>query len=347
MPLSTQSKRLKAQLLRAAVRENADVIDDRLPAPLRPSRRFLHTWGQRSWVLLFPIGLLLAWGSIANRSAAVESVPVTVRVEGGARPGAIVAAPTHGASPNPALLARPVAADVLALGVRRVVLDAGHGGDNLGTASTSGVLEKTLTLDLATRVRKLLVKRGVHVVLTRTSDETLSLKDRAEIANGWRGDIFVSIHLNSLEPSSLRAIETFYLGPGERPEHDAIAAKENEHSGYSLADMRTLLDSIYADVRREESKRLAESVQRRLVRRLRTIDPLMKDRGVKTAPFIVLVATEMPAILAEVSCLSNPDEAKRLGTEAYRQTIAEALASGIQDFIDHKHPGEKKDGSQS
>jgi N-acetylmuramoyl-L-alanine amidase len=347
VPLSTQSKRLKAQLLRAAVRENADVIDDRLPAPLRPSRRFLHIWGQRSWVLLFPIGLLLAWGSIANRSAAVESAPVRARVEDAARPGAIVAAPTDRVSPDPALLARPVAADVLALGVRRVVLDAGHGGDNLGTASASGVLEKTLTLDLATRVRKLLVKRGVHVVLTRTSDETLSLKDRAEIANGWRGDIFVSIHLNSLEPSSLRAIETFYLGPGERPEHDAIAAKENEHSGYSLADMRTLLDSIYADVRRGESKRLAESVQRRLVRRLRTIDPLMKDRGVKTAPFIVLVATEMPAILAEVSCLSNAEEARRLGTEAYRQTIAEALASGIQDFIEHKHPGEQNDGSQS
>lgn len=345
VPVSTQSERLKAQLLRAAVEDNADVVADRLPAPLRPGRRLVHRWARRAWVLALPLGLMLASGSAADRSAAVEPAgPATEPAA--ARPAQRDSADAQ-VPPDPALLSRPLSAGVLALGVRRVVLDPGHGGENLGTASASGLLEKDLTLDLSTRVGRLLVERGVDVVLTRTRDETLSLKDRAAVANSRRGDIFVSIHLNSLRPSRVRGVETFYLGPGERPEHDAIAAKENEHSGYSLADLRALLDSIYANARREESKRLAQSVQRTLVRRLGTVDPAIKDRGVKTAPFIVLVATDMPAILAEVACLSNPEDARRLGTGAYRQTIAEALASGIQAYIDHEHPAERKGRSES
>jgi N-acetylmuramoyl-L-alanine amidase len=112
--------------------------------------------------------------------------------------------------------------------------------------------------------------------------------------------------------------------------------------------MRTLLDGIYADARRDESKRLARSVQDAIVRRLRKTDPAMTDRGVKTAPFVVLVATDMPAILAEVSCLSNADEAERLGTEDYRQTVAEALIAGIRSFVDQKpHTvGERKDTNE-
>ena len=208
-------------------------------------------------------------------------------------------------------------------------------------------LEKDVTLDLAERARRLLVDRGFEVVLTRTDDETLSLKQRATTANQMRGDIFVSIHLNSLEPASARGVETFYLGPSEHPDHDAIAAAENQHSGYSLADLRTLLDGIYVDARRDESKRLAQSVQDAVMRRLKQTDPAMSDRGVKTAPFVVLVATDMPAILAEVSCLSNPDEAERLGTAAHRQTIAEALVSGIQSIQQSENsPGWKKEGHQ-
>ena len=213
-----------------------------------------------------------------------------------------------------------------------MILDAGHGGENLGTASASGLLEKTVTLDLAERARRLLVEQGFEVVLTRAGDDTLSVKQRATTANQKRGDIFVSIHLNSFEPASARGIETFYLGPSEHPEHDAVAATENQNSGYSLADMRRLLDGIYVDARRDESKRLAQSVQDAVMGRMRQIDPAMDDRGVKTAPFVVLVATDMPAILAEVSCLSDPGEAERLGTAAHRQTIAEALVGGIQAF---------------
>jgi N-acetylmuramoyl-L-alanine amidase len=320
-------------MLRAVVEENADTMADRVPPTLRPTRRLLARAAYWSRVLLLPVSI----GTLifaARWSLAAEPVTRPVlTVESQVQP----AAPASPASaPDLSLLARPLSATALALGVKRVVLDAGHGGSQQGTASASGLLEKDLTLDLADRARKLLEARGFSVLLTRTADTTLSLKDRATTANQQRGDIFVSIHLNSFARASARGIETFYLGPTEHPDLDAMAAAENQNSGYSLADLRSLLDGIYADTRRDESKRLAQSVQRALMQRLGKSDPDLEDRGVKTAPFVVLVATEMPAILAEVSCLSNADEADRLGTAAHRQTIAEALVSGIQSFSEQK-----------
>ncbi|MBM3772517.1 MAG: N-acetylmuramoyl-L-alanine amidase [Acidimicrobiia bacterium] len=168
--------------------------------------------------------------------------------------------------------------------------------------------------------------------MTRTSDASVSLQERAALANAMHGDVFVSIHLNSLQPASAKGIETYYLGPSDGPEHDAIAAKENQHSGYSLADLRSLLERIYADARRDESRRMAEAVQHSLVRAMQRMDPALTNRGVKMAPFVVLVATDMPAVLAEVACLSNVGEAERLNTPGYRQTLADALAAGIRAF---------------
>jgi N-acetylmuramoyl-L-alanine amidase len=338
---SNDIARLKAQVLRAAVQDNADTIADRLPAALHPARRFVAVWARRVWLLALPVGIIGASSLVAS-PAAPEPDPRMPNQSAAHR----VAAPATASTPDLALLTRPLRPRALGLAVRRVVLDPGHGGEHLGTESASGLLEKTVTLDLAQRARRMLVEQGFEVVLTRVGDDTLSLKQRATTANQQRGDIFVSIHLNSLEPASARGIETFYLGPSEQPGHDAVAATENQHSGYSLADMRTLLDGIYVDARRDESKRLAQSVQAAIVQRLRKTDPAMADRGVKTAPFVVLVATEMPAILAEVSCLSNADEAGRLGKDDYRRTIAEALVTGIQSFIDRNPPRQGKEGYQ-
>jgi N-acetylmuramoyl-L-alanine amidase len=248
------------------------------------------------------------------------------------------AAAAPDAAPDPSLLSRQVDPNVLDLSVRRVILDAGHGGDNLGTSSADGVNEKDVTLDIAERVRQLIVQRGFEAVMTRTADETRSLLERAATANDRHGDIFVSIHLNSLRPTSVRGIETYYLGPSDGPELDAIVTAENRHSGYSLSDIRSLLEKIYTDVRRDESRRLAQAVQRALVLNLQKTAPAITDRGVKTAPFVVLIATEMPAIVAEVSCLSNHDDATHLNTAEYKQTIAEALVSGIQTFAYGSRP---------
>ena len=317
---------LKARVLKDAVTSNLDAIHGRLPEPLRPVRRRLHQWSRPAPRLAFSVAVVIASAGLARWPASARAVPDSAVA---AVPGNAQAA--LNAAPDP-FLSQQVHPNVLALSVRRVIVDAGHGGDNLGTSSADGVNEKDVTLDIAERVRQLIVQRGFEAVMTRTEDETRSLQQRAATANRRHGDIFVSIHLNSLRPSSARGIETYYLGPSDGPEFDAIAAAENRHSGYSLGDIRSLLEKIYTDARRDESRRLAESVQRALVLNLRKTAPAIRDRGVKMAPFMVLVATEMPAIVAEVSCLSNEDEARHLNTAEYRQTIAEALVSGIQTF---------------
>ena len=311
------------------MQDNTDTIADRVPAALRPARRWLALCAYWARLTVVPSAILIAFIVVAHWSTAAQ--PAVVPPPADPLPLSSTAPPPS-STPDLSLLGRPLPPRALKLGVRRVVLDAGHGGVHDGTASATGLLEKDIALDLADRARRLLIDRGFEVVLTRTADTTLSLKERATTANQQRGDIFVSIHLNALGESTAHGVETFYLGPSEHPDHDAVAAAENQHSGYSLADLRTQLDRIYVDARRDESKRLAQSIQDAVFRRLRRTDPALDDRGVKTAPFVVLVATDMPAILAEVSCLSNPDEAERLGTTSHRQTIAEALVSGIQAF---------------
>ena len=341
---SNHSARLKAQLLSAAIQDNTDTIADRVPAALRPARRWLAICAHRARLLAVPSAIILASLIVAHWSTAAQ--PVIVAPLATSSPSPIVA--PAGSAPDMSLLARPLQPRALALGVRRVVLDAGHGGAQDGTASATGILEKNITLDLAERARRLLLDRKFEVVLTRTADQRLSLKERATTANRQRGDIFVSIHLNSFASANAHGVETFYLGPSEHPDHDAVAAAENQHSGYSFADLRTLLDRIYVDARRDESKRLAQSVQSAVMGKLRRTDPELHDRGVKTAPFVVLVATDMPAILAEVSCLSNPDEAERLESTAHRQTIAQALVDGIQAFSNQQthSVGKRKDTNE-
>jgi N-acetylmuramoyl-L-alanine amidase len=327
---STSLKHLKAQLLKEAINSDLDVIHGRLPEPQRPispdpelAPKPTAPRRLKALAVAMTIVLAAATGWQVWPRAAPEAAPAAL-------PGHAAAAQTGALDPS--LLSQQVHPSVLALSVRRVIIDPGHGGDNLGTSSANGIHEKDLTLDIAERVRQLVVQRGFEAVMTRTGDEARSLVERAATANGRHGDIFVSIHLNSLRVASARGIETYYLGPGDGPEFDAVAAAENRDSGYSLSEIRSLLEKIFTDVRRDESRRLAEAVQRALLLSLRKTSPAMADRGVKTAPFMVLIATEMPSIVAEVSCLSNADDARHLNTVEYRQTIAEALVSGIQSF---------------
>jgi N-acetylmuramoyl-L-alanine amidase len=319
------TERLRARLLKDAVEDNLDTIHSRLPAPLRPWRRFVRLWSPRVLRVAFPVFVVVTWTAATRWPSAPRQAPTQP-----VRPPRAASASGPASTVAPDL--SPVSSGVLSLAVRRVVIDAGHGGSNLGASSDGGLLEKQLTLDIAERTRALVAARGFETVMTRTADETLSLEQRASTANGQRGDIFVSIHLNSLKPSTICGIETYYLGASSSPELDPVAAAENQHSGYSLSHLRSLLEKIYVDARRDESRRLADSVQRALLRTMRQTEPALTNRGVKTAPFVVLSATEMPAILAEVSCLSNQAEAERLRSVEHRQAIAGALLSGIDDF---------------
>ncbi|MCB1054353.1 MAG: N-acetylmuramoyl-L-alanine amidase, partial [Acidobacteria bacterium] len=151
-------------------------------------------------------------------------------------------------------------------------------------------------------------------------------------------DIFVSIHVNWIEQREIRGVETYFLGATDDPYLRAIAAAENKDSGYSLADFRSIMEGVYAGVRQDESRRLAQAVQRQLFASLKGVNPALRNRGVKTAPFVVLVSSEMPAVLVEVSCLSNDEEAALLTKPLYREYIARALSSGIRDYADSLSP---------
>lgn len=344
--------RLKQRLVRELVQENLDLIQGVPPRRLR--RRRLSLSPRTMLLALLPVALL---GSTRLLSTFEPSAPppaalvATVPAPSSTIPvlaGGVAVLP---ATPVPAsaqtridadLPTETVDASVFPLAVRRVVLDPGHGGDSLGTKTSQGLAEKELTLDIARRVRKLLTPE-FEIVLTRDGDDEVSLRERAELANRAKADVFVSIHVNWIAARDTRGVETYYVGPTDDPFLNQLAASENRGSGYSLGDLRQLLDRIYAGVRQDNSRRLAEIVQRSLHRSLGKVNPQLGDRGVKSAPFIVLLSTEMPAILAEVSCLSNEEEARLLTKPLYRQYIAEALAQGLRSYADSVAAPERKE----
>jgi len=347
-PGTSVSARQRRDLIKAAVHENVYIKAGKRPPALRP-RRWTR-WTALAAAVAVPAVAVAALLLLPDARLAARTSDPPPAARAGARaisPGAaapaarspISSAPSAGsttalaAAPSLVGEPRPLDSAVFPVGVRRIVLDPGHGGKDVGSVTPDGTYEKDITLDIARRLRELLRgEPGVEVLLTREQDERVLLSQRARFANESKADLFVSIHLNWLEPATNRGVETFYLGPTEDPFLVQLAGRENRESGYSLADVRRLLDGIYLDLRQQESQQLAESVQRVLFRSLKQETPALRDRGFKAAPFLVLVTTEMPAILAEVSCLSNESEAALLTTGEYRQSIATALYDGIQSY---------------
>jgi N-acetylmuramoyl-L-alanine amidase len=228
------------------------------------------------------------------------------------------------------------------LSVKRIVIDPGHGGKQHGAISESGVSEKDITLDIALRLRRLMENAPFEVLMTRQIDETLPLEKRVAFANANNSDLFVSIHVNWMEPREIRPLETYYVGATNDPAVIKLAGIENRDSGYSLADYRRLLEKIYLDTRRDESYMLAKTINTELYQSLSQINPELENRGVKMAPFAVLIGTQMPAVLAEVSCLSNEDDVKLLTNADYREKIAQALLRGILSYANNLNGSEKK-----
>lgn len=346
---------IKRRLIGEAVQENLDVMTGVYRVKRMPIER--RAWRASRVVFMLTLPIALFFGAFVVSKAAdgwiqlqsaelAERLVAETRAETGARfslPGeAPSESPSAGSGSSPGSgtpdltnnLAAASALDrtVFPLGVRKIIVDPGHGGKNTGTISPSGLVEKTIALDISERLSELLKKADFEVEMTRSDDTFLSLEERAEVANSSDGDLFISVHLNWIETQEVRGIETYYLGPTDDPYLTQLAAAENQDSGYSLANFRKMLDRVFADVRQDESKKLAGSVQRSLYNSLRRVNPTLQDRGVKKAPFIVLTGTEMPAILAEVSCLSNEKEARLLMTPEYRQFIAEALSRGIEGY---------------
>jgi|HubBroStandDraft_3_1064219.scaffolds.fasta_scaffold02588_3 N-acetylmuramoyl-L-alanine amidase len=349
-------ERLKRRLMRDLVQENLDLRHGRLrpPPQHRRDRRGLRLAAALA-VVMVSVTLLGSAQLLSNlagsppRPAEAHAAPLRTAGAAGLLATAALAGPAGsglaGSAPGARLFAASgqalrlsgigTAVDpaVFPLAVRKVAIDAGHGGSSQGTRTSLGLLEKDVTLDIAERVRRLLEQRKqFQVVLTRQDDRTVSLQERAAIANRAGADIFLSIHVNWIGQRDTRGVETYFLGPTNDPFLTRLAAAENRDSGYSLADARDLLERIYAGVRQDQSRRLAEKVQSSLFGSLGRLNPKLENRGIKSAPFIVLLTTQMPAILAEVSCMSNDEEAQLLAKPLYRQYIAEALAAGLKSY---------------
>jgi N-acetylmuramoyl-L-alanine amidase len=221
----------------------------------------------------------------------------------------------------------------LGLKIGKIVIDPGHGGHDTGTIGPNGLEEKDLVLEVGRRLGKLLESRlGAEVVYTRKNDTFIPLETRTAIANQARADLFVSIHANSSHDAAARGVETYYLNFTSSPEALEVAARENAVSEKSIYELQDLVKKIALKEKIEESREFAGDVQQSLHSGLAAKSPAIRDRGVKKAPFIVLIGANMPSILAEISFVSNPTDEHRLATSEYRQRIAESLYRGIAKY---------------
>jgi N-acetylmuramoyl-L-alanine amidase len=220
----------------------------------------------------------------------------------------------------------------LGLGIARIVIDAGHGGHDPG-AKAKGLSESDLTLDVALRLEKLLLRQpGVEVIQTRRTNAFVPLEERTEIANRSGADIFLSIHANASADGRARGVETYYLNFAPNAEAEAVAARENAASTRSMRQLPELVRTIALNNKLDESRDLARLVQESLFAQVRKSDKRARNLGVKQAPFMVLVGAQMPSILTEISFLTNAQDAGLLATEKYRQQIAEALLAGVTRY---------------
>jgi len=236
---------------------------------------------------------------------------------------------------------RGALAKQLALGVRRVVIDPGHGGKDFGAPGFfPGVHEKDIVLEIAKRVaRKLREELGLEVVLTRSDDRYLTLEERTAFANTRNGDLFVSIHTNASRDPRAYGTETYFLNLATDDESIRVAAMENATSTKNISDLHSILNDLLKNAKINESSRLAAFVQGALVKNLNLKGyDRIKDKGVKQAPFYVLLGARMPSILVETAFISNREECQRLTNPSYQDNLADSIVKGIRTYIQQLSP---------
>ena len=223
----------------------------------------------------------------------------------------------------------------LGLKISRIVIDPGHGGHDTGTIGPHGLLEKNVCLDVALRLGKLIHQKlpGAQVIYTRKTDVFVPLEERTAIANQANADLFISIHANSSHDEQARGIETYYLNFTSSPEALETASRENAVSNASIHELQDLIKKIARNDKIEESQELATDIQSSLTSQLRQVSTAERNRGVKKAPFVVLIGADMPSVLAEISFLSNPTDERMLQKPAQRQRIAQGLFRGVESYL--------------
>jgi N-acetylmuramoyl-L-alanine amidase len=223
----------------------------------------------------------------------------------------------------------------LGLKINRIAIDPGHGGYDTGTMGPHGLLEKDLCLDVGLRLGELIRQNlpGTEVVFTRKDDRHVSLEERTAIANDANADLFLSIHANSSDSRETRGVETFYLSLATSRESRALASRENALAESSLHNLPDMIKKIARNEKLTESKQFAVDVQQALAKQLQLVSRQEANRGVKQAPFVVLTGANMPAVLSEISFVSNASDESLLFEGGQRQRIAEGLYRGVASYL--------------
>jgi N-acetylmuramoyl-L-alanine amidase len=293
-------------------------IDQRLPAALLPDLRRVPG----------PPRMLLSTAVTQTRPPIPASTPRTTEQS--------TRRPTTDTSPAQATsngVGDRSLTRVLGLKLGRVVIDPGHGGHDVGTSGPSGFYEKDLVLDVSLRLGALIERRlNSEVVYTRSDDTFIPLRERTEIANEHRADLFLSIHANSSSASAASGIETYYLNFTTSKSALDVAARENAGSDRSIYDLKDLVQQITLKEKVEESREFAGKVQNSMMTLARKSNDRSRDRGVRKAPFVVLIGASMPSVLVEIGFLSNPKDEALMKKPEYRQRIAEALYKGVSQY---------------
>ncbi len=284
-----------------------------------------------------------------GKKLVVESTMLPAELAGGLTPGntirshrAAVAERRRGADADSSAfwVATHNLASQFGLNVRTVVIDAGHGGKDPGTRH-NGILERDVALDLAKRLGKVLRAEGFDVKYTRTGDTFVSLNGRAEIANRHKADIFISLHINASTNAKKTGFETYYLDVSSSTAAASLASFENMLSNRKLGDLENIITDLMRGARRDESVRLARDVQQKTLSRLAKKGYTMHNGGIRGAPFVVLMGTNMPAVLVEAGYCTNRAEAKRLGSTAFRNAMAQGIADGVLAYAERLRSSNK------
>lgn len=223
------------------------------------------------------------------------------------------------------------------LKIKRIILDAGHGGHDTGAIGPRGVYEKDVALAIARKLKTRLEAKGYEALLTRDADRFVALEDRARFANKHKGDLFVSIHCNAHKSAALRGVETYTLNVTSDQYATRLAARENASSERSLSDLQLVLADLATKVNTADSVKLARAVQSELVEAESEGKSRAKDLGVKQALFYVLLGARMPSVLVETAFLSNPADERWLSNPVRQKTVAEAIALGIERFVSERN----------
>ncbi len=334
---------VKENILREVYRANRDNEGKPPPAarpPVSARRNGMGLAGVMFVVLLAGMAWSLKPPSTGARDVGGSEAPAPA-----SEPIVPYAVPDGGAPASAAdyagMVEQPLVslAGLFGLEVGTIVIDPGHGGRDVGATGPNGLTEKTVTLDVARRLKARLESRpGLRVLLTRDEDRKRSLRDRVRMANAVNADLFVSLHLNWLPQQPANVIETYYFGPPEDEAAVALAAAENRDSSYALADFDEMVSRMGQTMKHQESLGVARHIQASLYNNVRERNQSVMNSGVKTAPFVVLLGADMPSVLAEMTCISNVEEARKLATAAYRDELASYLEQGIVSYLESRRP---------